>query len=180
MAWPLSRIDTFISRSVPRISAAFLNLVQDTVNQLFNGVISLKSLIVDNTGGNVVAPSGATIGPTYPSAAPAPGEYVKHGEVAALAHVSGGFVPPLGAAGQGLLAGFGIHDMTRVGAGEYNITFSRQPSGGSADNSVVQATGGLGQGAPEITKSIAAGRLVANVKFAGAVDVPFNVTAWIF
>lgn len=60
MAWPLTPLKTFVARATV-ITAAFLNQVQATANDLFNGVISLKSLAVDGTGGAVVAPPVGSI-----------------------------------------------------------------------------------------------------------------------
>lgn len=54
--WPLARYVDFFARSTPRISAVFLNLVQDTIVGLFSGAVSLVSLTVDSTGGAAVTP----------------------------------------------------------------------------------------------------------------------------
>lgn len=51
MAWPLTPFITFLVDSVPVIGAEFLNQIQTTANDLFEGVITLKGIVVDGIGG---------------------------------------------------------------------------------------------------------------------------------
>ncbi len=54
-SWPLARYVDFFSRSTPRISAVFLNSIQDVVVGLFSGTLSLAGLTVDSTGGAAIS-----------------------------------------------------------------------------------------------------------------------------
>lgn len=127
-AWPLSRIQTFLANSVPVISASFLHGVQDVVVALFNGVISVKSLVADATGANVVAPTAgdivasrslkagrATSGTTTPTPTTISGEVGKGGAVLAWA-----FINADGTLGRG----YGIEAVSRASTGIYDVKHS--------------------------------------------------------
>ncbi len=138
MAWPLSRLLTFIPRSTPRIPAAWLNQIQDTLNDLFNGVISVVAVVADGVGGQVVTPIAGTMQvaaalaeTAFPTAVRALGTIAKDHIPGGLAHIDGG--------GAALLAGVNIKDVTRNGAGDYTVTFSFVPPGPSGSRAVVLA-----------------------------------------
>jgi hypothetical protein len=194
MAWPLTPLRTFIANSVPVIDALFLNLIQKWTNDLSEGIISVLSLTADGTGGIGAAPNPGTlnasrevISTTYPTPGPdiAPGEYTRDSALAALASISGGFVPPApgSVAGGGLIGGFGIRRLNWLAAGDYEVTLQAAPSGGDARHSVVHVTPSVAGGA-DISKSIGlgvdAGRLKLHITLAAGVDVPFDLVAWVW
>ncbi len=135
MAWPLTPFATFVSNSVPRISAAFLNQIQTTTNDLFNGLITLRALAVDGTGGATIAPgnvaSGAVTvsrtvsatGAALPMAPVVPWGQLNKEQVCLGA---GQFVWSAGTLS--CSGGFNIHALNRVGAGHYEITLSVAPT----------------------------------------------------
>lgn len=173
--WPLSRIQTFLANSVPVISEVFLNGVQDVIVAVFNATITLKALVVDGTGATVVTPGLPTIGTTLPGVAPIRGEYARDAAPAGMGCVNAGFIDNAGA---GLSAGFGIYELHRTGAGNYYVVFTRKPSVADAKYSVVQVTG------PDDVQAVKTldgnGRLKVTVTLAGGIDLPFDITAWIF
>lgn len=127
MAWPLSRIQTFIANSVPVIGVALLHGLQDAQVALFNGVISVKALVADATGANVVAPTAgdvvasrslragrAVAGNTAPTGAVEAGELVK-------ALVPAGWCNLLG--NGTLQRGVNVYAAARTAQGIYDITF---------------------------------------------------------
>lgn len=125
--WPLSRIQSFLANSVPVISAAFLNGVQDVVVALFNGVISVKALVADATGANVVAPTAGDIAASRSlragraaAAGTAPTGAVEAGEL------TKGLVPVGWANMNGTLQrGVNVYAAARTAQGIYEITFDR-------------------------------------------------------
>lgn len=127
--WPLSRIQTFLANSVPVISASFLNSLQDAAVALFNGVISVKALVADATGANVVAPTAGDIAASRSlragraaAAGTAPTGAVEAGEL------TKGLVP-VGwcyTLGNGTLQrGVNVYAVSRTAQGVYEITFDR-------------------------------------------------------
>jgi len=187
MALPLSRNVTYVSGTTPYIAAGTENDVQDYIVHAFQGTRTLKKMQIDGVSDNATTVadgalmvSRTVVSATYPSTAVAAGEYNKDGAPAALAQLSGGFFPP-GTPGGGLLKGYGIKDLNRVAAGEYEVTFLKQPTGADADNACVQVTSGAaGAGYPTATLSIVAGDLVATITLSAGADFPFFVTAWIW
>lgn len=55
MAWPFSRLRSYVANSTPTIKAGDLNSIQDYINHVFNGAKSIKSLWIDGTGDVVSA-----------------------------------------------------------------------------------------------------------------------------
>lgn len=188
MALPSSRDTTYTAGVTPYIKAFDMNDIQNWIVHCFQGTRTLKKMQIDGTSGaattvadGALMVSRTVVSSTYPSTSVAAGEYNKDGAPAALAQLIGGFIPPLGAAGQGLKAGYGIKNLNRLGAGNYEITFLKQPTGGSADNACVQVTSGNAlAGYPTATLSVVAGDLVATVTLSSAADYTFFVTAWIW
>ena len=173
--WPLSRYQDFVDNTVPAITAAFLHAVQDAIIKVYNGTQSLKAMVIDGTGGSATSPTSPAIGTTLPQTAPIRGEYARDAAPAGMGCISGGFIDNAGA---GLLAGFGIHELHRTGAGNYYVVFTRKPSVADAKYSVVQVTGpDDAQAAKTLDGN---GRLKVTITLAGGVDLPFDITAWIF
>ena len=71
MAWPHSRLHTYVDNSTPVIAAADLNALQDAVIATVDATWSLKSLYVDGTGGTAVAPAQGRLYVRGGSGAPA-------------------------------------------------------------------------------------------------------------
>jgi len=188
MALPFSRDTTYVAGVTPYIAAATENDIQNYIVHAFQGTRTLTKMQIDGVSDNATTVadgalmvSRTVVSATYPSTAVAAGEYNKDGAPAALAQLIGGFIPPLGAAGDGLKKGYGIKALNRLGAGNYEITFLKQPTGASTDNACVQVTTGNAlAGYPTATLSIVAGDLVATVTLSSAADYIFFVTAWIW
>lgn len=173
--WPLSRFQDFTDNAVPAITATFLHAVQDALSKVYLGTQSLKAMVIDGTGGSTTSPTSPAIGTTLPQVAPIRGEYARDAAPAGMGCISGGFIDNAGA---GLLAGFGIHELHRTGAGDYYVVFVRPPSTASANKSVVQVSC-----ADAITMSKGldgSNRLKVTITLAGGADLPFDITAWIF
>jgi hypothetical protein len=60
MAWPLSRITTYVA-GVSQIAASAMNSIQDYVIGLYLGTYSVKALVVDGTGGAATTPPDGTL-----------------------------------------------------------------------------------------------------------------------
>ena len=173
--WPLSRYQDFTDNTVPAITAAFLHAVQDALSKVYLGTQSLKAMVIDGTGGSTTSPTSPAIGTTLPQTAPIRGEVARDAAPAGMGCISGGFIDNAGA---GLLAGYGIHELHRTGAGDYYVVFVRPPSTASADKSVVQVSS---DDAVTMSKSLdGSDRLKVTITLAGGVDLPFDITAWIF
>lgn len=185
MAWPLTPLRTFIADSVPVIDAEFLTLIQETINDLFEGVISLKSLVVDAVGGDPTStPAGSIqVGRLVGSNAEPSANAVAKGQInvesvpTSVAHISGGFV--------NVLWGFGVHAVDRhpggAAQGDYDVTFQHTPSGADVNHHSLQVTGKLGgtYDRIEVDPSLdGSNRLKCRVTFVNAsADVDFYVTA---
>lgn len=187
MALPSSRDTTYVAGVTPYIKANDLNDIQNYIVHVFQGTRTLKALQIDGTSNNATTVangalmvSRTVVSGTYPSTAVAVGEYNRDGAPAAIAQLSGGFIPPLGAGGQGLTMGYGIKALNRLGAGNYEVTFLRQPTAGSADNCCVQVTPWAAAGYATVSVAVVAGDLVATIVLSAGADLPFFVTAWIW
>ncbi len=119
MAWPLSRITDFIARQT-KITAAFLNAVQDWVIALSAATVTLKAVVVDGTGGAAATPVAGTVKVSrqaatsgVPGVAMVPGQ-LNRGQVAiAWGKINGNAGTVLG--------NFGIKSLTRVSTGVYTL-----------------------------------------------------------
>ncbi len=147
MAWPLSRITDFIARQT-KISAAFLNALQDWPIALSLGTVSLKSVAVDGTGGAAASAVAGDVrasrsvragrvvsGTTTPTPTVDAGEMGKGGVSAGWARVT-----EAGA----LVRGVGVTSVTRTGAGHYDIVFGllTNPADAGAQVTLIPATAG--------------------------------------
>jgi hypothetical protein len=62
MAWPFTPITTFIAKSVPKVTAAFLNSLQTAQNAVFAPVYHRRpSIYVESTNGTQVLVSAASL-----------------------------------------------------------------------------------------------------------------------
>lgn len=61
MAWPSTPLTTYTANTAPAIKAFDLNAFQSGINGIINGTYSLKALVVDGTGGSIVAPTANTL-----------------------------------------------------------------------------------------------------------------------
>lgn len=57
MAWPHSKLTTYVANSTPVVKAADLNALQDAVIAFVDATWSFKSIYIDGTGGNTVSPA---------------------------------------------------------------------------------------------------------------------------
>lgn len=187
MAWPNSRLLTFVSRSTPVITAAFLNSVQDWVNNLTNAVVSLKALVVDGTGGNTVVPVAGTVqvSRTVADANEPSGNAVAKGQLnqeaipAANAQINGSLL--------NVEWGYGIYSVGRWPAGaangDYEVVLQTVPSSNNAQHCVVQVTSNddFSHDRIVISKSVdGSNREVLRVLFKNAAtDFHFDLTAFV-
>lgn len=181
MAWPLQRLVTFVARTVPVISADdFLNAIQDWVVDLSLGLVSVKGITCDGTGGAAVpGPIGCAkvtrdiASPTIPTPdATDPGEVHKYSAPAAVGSITTGF-------DNAAEIGFGIYSTARLTPGS-RVTLQAKPTGGNAKRSVVLCTGINGAGfLGHENKSVdGQGRLVLDFKVTADLTVDF--AAWVF
>ena len=185
MAWPLTPLRTFIKNSVPVIDADFLNLIQTWVNDLTEGVVTIRALVVDGVGGLATASVAGAIqlarlagSAATPSAnATGKGQINVESIPTAVAQISGGF--------QSVIYGYGIHAVARHGGGaavgDYDVTFQAVPTGADVAKHALQITGKLGGAYDriEVAPGLDGGnRLVARIIFVNAgADVDFYVNA---
>lgn len=137
MAWPLSRLTTYIANSVPAIKAFDLNEIQDKLADLYAGLRSIKGLVVDGVGGvaatavaGAVQVSASVVGLAWPTVVTQLGLLAKEHIPAAMGHFSLNSPPTL-------LAGINIKSTSRAGAGDYTVTFSFKPPALDATRAVV-------------------------------------------
>lgn len=125
MAWPATPLTTYSAGTTPTIKAFDLNAFQSAINGIITGTYSLKGLLLDGTGGNVVAPPpGAaqvtaqltgTSAPTTPFTVPTLG----------TGNVLGGWANVNGATAT-LNRGFNVYSIARTAGapiGDYEVTF---------------------------------------------------------
>mgnify|MGYP000346657739 CR=1 FL=1 len=63
MSWPLTPLRTYVAGSTPTIKASDLNDIQDAINDVVGGAITVKSLHADGTGAAAATlPSGSVAG----------------------------------------------------------------------------------------------------------------------
>ena len=144
MAWPLTPLTTYLAGLPPAIKAFDLNAIQTTLTQLFNGTISVKSLIADSTGGVVTAvPAGevragrAVASTTFPN----PITHTDGGVLCRSSVVLGWVVvDALGNLGHGynVISGPGS---VRSAPGTYILTFGSTPASAAAACPQVTPTG---------------------------------------
>lgn len=61
MAWPNTPLTSYSANTTPVIHAGDLNSIQDAINRIVVATYSLKAVVVDGTGGSVVAPVAGTV-----------------------------------------------------------------------------------------------------------------------
>lgn len=138
MAWPLSRIQTFIA-NVTTITANFLNTAQDGVIGLYQGTgsggLTVKSVEADGTGaaaksvedgtalGQAVASSLSKRSTSLPNTSTVLGRTYKEGHFLANAT----FTIVAGPAIQ-LVEGEGVKSISRAAAGDYTIVTNLTPA----------------------------------------------------
>lgn len=183
MTWPATPLTTYVANFTPAIAAYDLNAFQDGINGLVNGTYNLQSVtLTTGTPGTVVsAVPGSAIAArqvastTLPGTTLQPGEYFRDNCIVAAAHIDG--------AGAALRAGFGIHSIQRLGAGDYRVTLTRVPTGPSAANSVVSVSMKYSGDAiwPRWQKSLdGANRLRIDVTYPLAIDMDFDLLVLVF
>lgn len=183
MTWPATPLTTYVANLTPAIAAYDLNAFQSGINGLVNGTYNLQSVtLTTGTPGTVVtAVPGSAIASrqvastTLPGTTLQPGEYFRDNSIAAAAHIN--------AAAASLRAGFGLHSIQRLGAGDYRVTLTRVPTGPSPDNSVVSVS--MKYSADDITprwqKSLdGANRLRVDITYPLAVDMDFDIIVLVF
>lgn len=131
MAWPLTPLTTYLAGGSPAIKAFDLNAIQAAINSIVGGVLSLKALVLDGTGGLAVAPrdgTGVCTGTVSSTTFPSPLSYPAGGVLArGTLPIGWAVVASTGV----LLNGFNVLSgpgVVRTGAGVYEITFNAEPS----------------------------------------------------
>jgi hypothetical protein len=61
MAWPFSRLTTYLFQSLPAVKSGDLNAIQDAIGALFGGTLSIKSLWIDGVGNAASAVAAGTL-----------------------------------------------------------------------------------------------------------------------
>lgn len=131
MAWPLTPLTTYLAGLPPAIKAFDLNAIQATINSIVGGVLSLKALVLDGTGGLVVAPpagTGVCTGTVSSTTFPSPLSYPAGGVLArGTLPLGWAVVASTGVLwnGYNVFSGPGV---VRTGVGVYEITFNAEPS----------------------------------------------------
>lgn len=193
MAWPNSRLTTYVANSTPAIKAADLNALQDGIIRLVGGTWDLQGVtLTAGTPGSIVAPvPGSLIASrsVYSTTIPTPstlseGEHFRESAPAACGSFAG--------TGMGLIlkSGFGIAARSRITTGDYTVTLQRVPSGLTADN-VVAVVSGIADLIASASVSLdGANRPVLSVRLYAitpgspanltAVDSNFFFAAWVF
>ena len=144
MAWPLTPLTTYLAGLPPGVKAFDLNAIQTTLNQLFNGSISVKSLIADAVGGVATAlPAGEIQANRSVSSATFPNP-ITHTGSGVLCRATGVLgwvlVDALGNLGHGynVISGPGS---VRTGVGTYVVLFGSTPASAAAACPQVTPTG---------------------------------------
>lgn len=128
MAWPFSRLTSYVATTVPAIKAADLNAIQDALIGVFAGTLSRIGIVLDGTGNLAVTPKngGLTVlgdftGTTTPTTDLGQG-------VLSLGNVVQGWarVSTAGA----LVRGHNVRSVTKIGVGNFKIVFNWQPTQG--------------------------------------------------
>lgn len=129
MAWPFSRLRTYIATTPPTIKAADLNEFQDKLIGLFTGTLSTIGLVVDGTGNQVVTPKagGLTVTGDF-SGTVTPTTNLGSGTLG-LSNVCQGWARITSAGA--LVRGHNVKSITKNGVGDYSLTFNWQPAHGT-------------------------------------------------
>ena len=183
MAWPYTALTTYTASFAPAIKAFDLNSFQSGISGIVAGTYNLQgvTLTTGTPGAVVTAVNGSLIaartlfGTGVPGNTVRPGEYPRDSAIAGMGHIDG--------AGATLRAGFGIDAIQRLGAGDYRITFNRVPTGPSANNGIVSVSMKYSADAiwPRWAKSLdGANRFRVDVTYPLAVDMDFDIIAWVF
>jgi hypothetical protein len=132
MAWPLSRLTTYLANSVPAIKALDLNELQDKLSDLYAALRSIKALVVDGNGGNAVTGRAGTVKVSATDSGTEGGGAAPLTPTVALGEFGRGLVPIGWAYVKGsdgtLLRGINVRDTTRGGVGSYLVEFNVAPS----------------------------------------------------
>lgn len=125
MAWPLTPLTTYVAGVTPYIKAADLNSIQSGINGIIGATYSLKSVVVDGTGGSVVVPVAGTAKVSATASAAGAGTAVAWGlmykESALFGHMR---VSSAGA----ITASFNGLSATRTAMGVYEVKFNAAPT----------------------------------------------------
>ena len=137
MAWPNTPLTTYIANTTPAIKASDLNAFQAAINRIINGTYSLKSVVIDGTGGTVTAPPTGTLSVTSSaSAASLPGTAISFGTSYKEALIFG--FARCDAAGT-VTTNYNAKSSTPVAVGQYEVKFNGLPA--NIARATAQATG---------------------------------------
>ena len=129
MAWPFSRLRTYVANTTPTIKAADLNALQDKIIGLFAGTLSTIGLVLDGTGDQAVTPKAGGLKVTGEfSGTIAPTTDMGAG-VLGLSNVCQGWARITSAGA--LVRGHNVKGVVKNGVGDYTITFNWQPVHGA-------------------------------------------------
>lgn len=184
MAWPSSRIQTFVA-NVTVITAAFLNQLQDGITDAISGLVTLKAVVVDGFGGSAViapVPGTVTISAMFGETAE-PTAFRARGVLSAdLVPIAGASIsgPLLAAGSPGLVSGVNIKSVTRTGVGKYVVTFLGAPPATNPLRAVVVATvdTGLVPDGISCQRGLEAGTNNLQVTVNTIVDMYFSIVVW--
>lgn len=181
MAWPLSRLVTFVARTTPTINADdFLNAIQDWAVALSLGVVTLKGLVVDGVGGQSatgVPGSGLFSRELNSTTVPTPeqnalGEHHKHSAPSAMGTVAPG--------NNQVDCGWGIYATEELAGTGYRITLHAKPTGADPDRSVILSMGAFGAGAYEWTNKQVDGQGRLQFELRGSSGRFVSFAVWVF
>ena len=138
--WPLSPLTNYSAGTLPAIKAADLNAIQDAINRLITGTYSVKALVIDGTGGAVVAPAASTLSvagsataSTFTPTASCSGSTttppftlpaIPAGVLYRERMVFGSANVVISAGAIGRVGGHNVSQVTRAGTGSYSIEFN--------------------------------------------------------
>lgn len=162
IAWPSTPLTSYAAGVTPYIKAFDLNSLQSGTNGIINGTFSLHSVVIDGTGGSVVAGTAGTIRVSATNSAagasPAVAWGVMHKEAALFACCR------ISSAGA-IEASYNTASIAaRAANAPYVITFNGTPT--NADRCTGQATGRFNAGARIMelsTLALVGANLVATV-----------------
>lgn len=126
MAWPNSMLTSYVAGTTPAIKAADLNSLQSGVNGIVNATYSLRSVVIDGTGGSVVVPvAGTARVSSVASGTAVPTTAVPWGTCYRDQVLFGGVRIT---AGGSLSAGFNVKTINYTAPGQYEVIFHGQPT----------------------------------------------------
>jgi hypothetical protein len=175
MAWPLSRITTYVA-GVSQIAASAMNSIQDYVIGLYLGTYSHKAIAIDGTGGVASTPPDGTLrvsstaggGTSAPTPSVGPGVLYKY----MIPHAMGVFTYSAGT--PTIRWAHGVSAIADNGTGDLDITLQDAVAATNRTVVMVNGDGATGGTAAIFTHSWTSTTSIHILAFdaaAGALDV---------